>query len=79
MRPNSDMIVTDLDYADKLVQQLRNKGMSVREIADTVGISKSRLEYLMAGKRKIPGHDVYMPVNLTYPEQYVLEMLVKHS
>ena len=52
-------------------------GRSQTWIAENVGISRRRLQYLLIGTREIvvDGVQKTKPVELTYPEQFALECL----
>lgn len=58
------------EYARELVARI---GQSQAWIAAHSGISKRRLQYILAGTRTI--NDYARDVSLTYPEQYTLEAL----
>ena len=58
------------EYARELVARI---GRPQTWIADNSGISRRRLQYIIAGSREVDGE--LRSVSLTYPEQFTLECL----
>ena len=74
MVPDPSSHNTDPVYLRELVARIDR---SQSWIAAHSGISRRRLQYLIAGGREVDGQ--MRPVALTYPEQYVLEALADAS
>lgn len=74
MTPDPSKHNTDPDYMHVLVARIDR---SQSWIAAHSGISRRRIQYLLAGVREMDGQ--MRPVALTYPEQFVLEVLADAS
>lgn len=58
------------------MRELMDKiGLSQYDVADKAGISRRRIQYLLVGVRVFL--DQKQQVSLTYPEQYILESLLR--
>jgi transcriptional regulator with XRE-family HTH domain len=52
-------------------------GLNQHVVADLTGISRRRIQYLLAGSRTFLGQ--VQTVILTYPEQFILECLAEDN
>lgn len=75
------MIPNREQHHDPTVQHMRalkaRINMPIEWIADRTGISRRRIQYLLAGQRTQDG--VLQEMKMTYPEQFVLESLAEVS
>lgn len=72
MMPNPMSHNATPEYVRELIARI---GRSQAWIAERSGISRRRIQYLVAGHRMVDG--VAVPAIVTYPEQFVLETLAE--
>jgi hypothetical protein len=70
--PNNDKYNPDPAYVTELIARI---GRPQVWIAERVGISRRRLQYLVAGVRMHEGQEIH--VKMSYPEQFALEVLAE--
>lgn len=72
MLPNPQNYNDAPEFARDLIKRI---GRSQVWIADNSGISRRRLQYIVAGFRDVDGER--RTVSMSYPEQYLLECLAE--
>lgn len=72
MMPRPETLDTSPEFVNELCERI---GKSREWIADNSGISRRRIQYLLAGYRVINGEK--KPVELSYPEMFVLQTLAE--
>ena len=78
--PNAETHDTRLWFVRSLVERAQERrGLSQSALAERIGISRRRLQYIMAGGAYRNGKEgrYYVSVSWTYLEQYALEALAQ--
>ena len=78
--PNIANYDSRLWYTRSVIERAQERhGLSQSALAERIGISRRRLQYIMAGGAYRNGKEgrYYVSVNWTYLEQYALEALAK--
>ncbi|MGL6289280.1 MAG: hypothetical protein ACRC2H_01170 [Silanimonas sp.] len=79
--PNAEKHDTRLWYTRSIIESaMKIHGLSQSALASRIGISRRRLQYLLAGgasRKDAHGSRYITKVVITYPEQYAIEALTK--